>query len=102
MKSGFKIIWAGEASKNLESIIAHLLEHWTEKEIRRFVQNLDKRITLISQRPEIFRIASEKNNIRRSILSKHNSIYYKVNKPKATIEILTIWDNRQNPQNIKL
>ena len=42
MKNTFKLIWSDEALKNLQRTIVYLEEQWTEKEISKFVQLLDR------------------------------------------------------------
>jgi hypothetical protein len=47
MKSGYKLDWADEALKNLDSIIDYLTIRWTDKEIVNFYKRLEKRLELI-------------------------------------------------------
>ena len=42
MKSGLKIRWTEEATKNLENIIIYLETNWTPKELKKFFQKLEK------------------------------------------------------------
>ena len=44
MKNGLKIRWTEEATKNLESIIIYLESNWTDKELKRFFQKLEKQM----------------------------------------------------------
>lgn len=39
-------------------------------------------------------------NVHRAIITKHNSIYYQI--LETEIEIITIFDNRQDPNNLVL
>ena len=100
MRNGYKIVWSDEALENLEKIIHYLESNWTEKELKRFFSRLEKRIRLISQRPQIFPESQAKSSIKKSVLSKQTTIYYKIG--KDTVEIVTFFDNRQNPEKLKL
>ena len=54
---------------------------------------------LISQNPEMF-IEVDKKNIRKGMISKQTSVFYKV--LNQDILIVTFWDNRQNPEKLSL
>ncbi len=100
MINTYKIIWSDEALTNLDAILKYLEIYWTEKEIKRFLNNLDKRIKLISLNPLIFPSTLRSNNIRKSVLSKQTSIFYRVSKDQ--IEIISIFDTRQNPDKLHI
>ena len=44
MKNIYKIIWSDEALTNLKDTINYLENHWTETEIKKFAQLLDKHL----------------------------------------------------------
>ena len=71
MKSGFSIRWTEQDVYDLENILGYLLHHWSEKEVRNFVETLDQRIALISSNPRLFPKTQIRPNVRRSVLSKH-------------------------------
>ena len=52
MKSGLKIRWTEEATKNLDSIIFYLETNWTSKELISFFTKLEKQLYLLSLFPE--------------------------------------------------
>lgn len=100
MKNGYKILWTNNALKELQKTIQHLEENWTQKELRNLAINLEKTLNLISQNPYIFQVSDEINNVRRVIILKLNTMYYKVYENKVVI--LSFFSNRQNPKNRKL
>jgi len=100
MKNGYKIYWSAEAKENLISLIKYLEQNWSEKETSYFIKKLDKRIKLISAYPEIFPVSIKKKFVRRSILSKQITVYYSINIDR--IDILSLFDVRQNPIKLKL
>jgi plasmid stabilization system protein ParE len=99
MTSGYKVVWSEEANKNLEQIIDYLEKEWTEKEIGNFFGKLEKTITLISKKPNLFRITNKRKNIHKCVLIKQVSIYYKHS--KDTVYIISLFDNRQHPSKLK-
>ena len=100
MRSGFRIVWTDRALSNLDSIIEYLTLNWSEKETSNFFRKLDSRIDIISRRPLLYPSTSSRENIRRSVLTPQVTIYYRIN--KETVEILTLFDNRQNPSRLTL
>jgi plasmid stabilization system protein ParE len=65
-----KVIWSDEADKNLETILNYLQAKWTSKEVQSFLSKLEKAITLISNRPKLFRETSSRKNLRKCVLNK--------------------------------
>jgi plasmid stabilization system protein ParE len=55
---------------------------------------------MISKNPYSFSIIDE--NVRRVVIHKNVSLYYDYKEEQNTIEILSIFDNRQNPDKLKL
>ena len=60
MKNGYKILWTDFALKELEKTIEYLEENWTEKELRNLAENIEEKLALISQNPNLFQ-ASRKS-----------------------------------------
>ena len=99
MESTYKIIWSDEALKNLARIIEYLEQRWTEREIRNFSRLLDRQISLIQTNPELFPTSSTSNGLRKAVLTKQTTIFYRIDDLK--IKIVTLFDNRQNPNKMK-
>lgn len=62
MKSGYNILWTPNALNELEKTIEYLEENFSEKEIKKLAQKIEKITVLISQNPYIFP-KSESQNI---------------------------------------
>ncbi len=101
MKSGYKILWTDNALSELEQIYSYLEQNSTDKVLNKLSSDLDKTLRLISQNPRLFQI-SEYKNIRRVVLLKFNTLYYRVNEENKVIEILSFFSNRQNPSHKKM
>lgn len=99
MKSGYSIIWTDEALHNLSLIIAYLETNWTEKEIRKFVRRIEKLLELIAIFPEIYPSTNNRKKMRRCVLTKQISLYYKV--MKREIFVVTLFDNRQDQKKLR-
>ncbi len=100
MKNGYKILWTDNALSELQKTVEYLEEHWTKKELRNLATNLEKTLNLISNNPYLFQASEIKEDVRRAVVLKLNTLYYRVN--KNNVEILTFFSNRQNPKKRKL
>ena len=97
MKSGFKIFWTDHALSELKQTIEYLENNWTKRELRIFSAKLDHTIELISKSPEIFPSSLEIKGVRKAVVEKYNTLYYRIN--NENIEIISLFSNRQNPSN---
>ena len=100
MKNGYRIRWTDNALKELAETIAFLETNWTEKELRKLSNALDKTLNLISQNPYLFQSSDFKKNIRRAVILSLNSLYYKIK--DQDVEIISFFSNRQSPTKRKL
>jgi len=95
MNNTYKVIWSEKSVSGLRSIITYLEQNWSEKEIGKFIKRLDNQIQLITSYPFLFPSSPKSKKLRRSVLTKQTTIYYRV-KPNV-IEIISIFDTRQDP-----
>jgi len=95
---GRKVIWSPASEKDFEAILEYLQSRWTYRVISIFINKEDDNISLIVEDPKIFPIINEKLQIRKSVITKHNTLYYRIN--KQNIEIVRLFDSRQNPHKL--
>lgn len=98
MPTYYKVEFSKRAETDYYQIIEYLLHNWSKTEARQFILDIDKEIARIIAFPYAFPASGEKKEVRRCVVSRINTIYYKVAKSK--IFIITIFDNRQ--QEVKL
>ena len=61
---------------------------------------LEETLSLIAQNPNLFQVSDIKKEIRRVVILKHNTLYYRhINNQ---IEIISFFLNRQSPKKRKL
>jgi plasmid stabilization system protein ParE len=95
-----KARWTREAEESFEGIIDYLQAEWSEKEVRSFVRKADALIRQIEKNPYQFS-ASRFYEIRRAVITKHTSLFYRVNEQDQIVELYSFWDNRRNPEDQK-
>ena len=96
MKNGYRIKWTDNALEELKMTFEYIEDNWTEKELRNLSSEIERALNLISTNPKLFP-KLENRNIRRAVIKKLNTIYYRVIENNS-IEILSFFSNRQNPE----
>ncbi len=95
----FKVIWSQNAYDDYIRVIDNLLSNWSEQVTLKFMDIVENNFFLLSTHPFIG-IASEKDpTVRSVLLTKHNRLYHQVLQNR--IELLSIFDTRQDPEKNK-
>ena len=95
-----RIIWSPSAENDLEKIADYLFENWNAKTAIQFISLVDHLVELISKNPKLFPQINSELKVRKCVITKHNSIFYRLSEKQ--IDILRIFDTRQNPEKLKL
>ncbi len=61
---------------------------------------IEKTLQLISMNPELFPKTQKILNVRRVVVTKQNTLYYRIK--NKTIEVLSFFSNKRNPNKLKL
>ncbi|MBV6647452.1 MAG: type II toxin-antitoxin system RelE/ParE family toxin, partial [Cyclobacteriaceae bacterium] len=61
---------------------------------------VEQKIKLISQNPYLFQVSNEHPEVRRAVVIKLNSIYFRIKEDQ--VEILSFYANRKDPEDRKL
>ncbi|MGI5914446.1 MAG: type II toxin-antitoxin system RelE/ParE family toxin [Bacteroidales bacterium] len=94
-----KVIWSPQSEIDLLQITDYLNENWEGKVVIKFIDIIDEITNQISLNPRQFPIIQKKGKIRKCVITKHNSLYYR--ERKEFVDILRIYDNRQDPHKLK-
>lgn len=97
-----KVTWTPRAIKSFNKIIDFLSESRTKKEIESFADQTDKVIERITENPYMFIATEKRKNVRRGLIGRLVSVFYRVKPRKKEIELLRFHDNRQDPKKIGL
>lgn len=92
------IIWSDEGKNDLNQLINYLDVHWSKSVAEKFIEILEITIRRIKLNPTQFQIVTGKASIYKVIVTKHNTIYFELF--DGRIEILRIFDTRQNPDKL--
>ena len=95
MESGFKINWTDHALSELSETIKYLEDNWTEHELTQFANAVDNTVEIISRHPEIFPASHKRKKIRKAVVDKNNTLFYRI--AKDSIQILSLFGTSQDP-----
>jgi plasmid stabilization system protein ParE len=93
----YEVIWSAEAESSFEQIISYLEFAWSDSEIKKFVTEANRTISIISKKPHLFK-QSEKTGVHQVMIGKQNMLLYDVNERDKRIELLSFWDGRKSPE----
>jgi len=85
--------------RKLDSLLIYLEEEWSTKVKHEFVLKLDKSLKQIQKLPDSFPESEKIRGLRKCVLTKQTTLFYKYS--ETTIDVITIFDNRQNPKSLK-
>jgi len=90
-----QVIWSPLSEKDFEKIIDYLKRDWDNKVVEKFIDITDQLIYQISINPKQYPIINKSKRIRKCVITKHNTLFYRDR--KDYIDILRIFDTRQDP-----
>lgn len=94
-----KIIWSPDSEQDLEIILEYLSYEWESSVATKFLDIIEDLTTQISINPRQFPLLHTRLNIRKCVITKHNTLYY-INR-RTHVELLRIYDSRQDPEKLK-
>lgn len=89
------------AESKLLKLSEYLLEEWNLKTRDKFISKLNEKIKQISSHPDSCPKSLEFNNLYKCVVTKQTTFFYRIIDERKEIEIITIFDTRQNPDNLK-
>ena len=97
------IIWLPKAKIQLYDISLYWLEKTqSESYILKLEAEIAKICEMLEYNPRIGTILDNRKDVRRVIVLRNFSIFYQIIEQKQVIEIISFWDNRNNPEKLNL
>jgi len=88
-----KIVWTKRSDTKFTNILNYLNEEWGQKVTAAFIQRTYDFLDIIIDFPEIGVIQNSSRNIRGFTLTKHITVFYRIE--DQNIILLSFFDNRQ-------
>ena len=93
------VIWSPHSEQDFDQILDYLQKKWDFQVIEKFIEITELLIDQISLYPKRFPVINKKLNVRKCVLTKHNTLFYR--EMKNHIDILRIYDSRQDPKKLE-
>jgi plasmid stabilization system protein ParE len=93
-----QVVWSPLAERDIANILEYLNKNWDEKVTNDFIDLTEELIGQISNNPRQFPVVYKKEKIRKCVLTKHNTLFYRGS--KSRVDILRIYDTRQDPETL--
>lgn len=93
-----QVFWSPQSESDLIQILDYLHRNWEVKVAVKFINIIDEIVNQISLNPRQFPVIQKKKKIRKCVITKHNTLYYRAS--KEFVDILRIYDSRQDPHKL--
>ena len=90
-----KIIWSKRAENGYDRIVNYLIDNWSEKEVKVYIQETSKFLELLSENPKILQKSNGKKNLYRGPMNRLTMVTYRLYPRKKVIELVNIRSTRQ-------
>lgn len=97
-----EVIWSAKAKTTFYLVLDYLDKNWSGKEVESFYNRTQIVLKSVSNYPELFPASTKNKKIRKAIVDKNNTFYYKIDTYHRKIHVLTFYDSRQDPKKLKL
>jgi plasmid stabilization system protein ParE len=97
-----KIKWSKNALSELASTLSYLEETFTNSEIVKLQSELSKLENLLATNPYVGKSITERQNVKKLVILKYNSLYYSIDLVQNEILVLSFFSNRRHPNKIKI
>ncbi len=94
-----QIVWSPLSENDISDILNYLIANWDKNVAFRFITLTENILHQLAVNPKQFPFINKNERVRKCVLTKHNTLFYREN--QTQIEILRIYDTRQNPQKLK-
>lgn len=94
-----EVIWSPASEEDLNNIVEYLKLHWSFRITSRFINKVDDCVGLIIENPTIFPFINKDMGIRKCVITKQNSLFYR--EKDNNIEIIRVFDTRQDPNKLE-
>ncbi|MCK9421451.1 MAG: type II toxin-antitoxin system RelE/ParE family toxin [Bacteroidales bacterium] len=94
----WEIKLSGRAMKKLDNLLVFLEKEWSTKVKNDFILKLNKSLKQIQKLPDSFPESEKIRGLRKCVVTKQTTIFYKYS--DKTIDIVAIFDNRQDPKSL--
>ena len=98
----YKVVLSNRAISDLDQTLNYLLQNWTVKDARNFLNKLEELKDILTKNPLLFANYDMERSIHKAVLTKHNIVFYQVDELNKIVHIITIFNVYQDPEKLNL
>ena len=95
------VFLSATAERKLLTLTEYLLENWGLKAKNDFVEKLTQKIRQLALYPESCPKSTQFQNLYKCVVTKQTTLYYRITTEQNAVEIITVFDTRQDAQKLK-
>ncbi len=96
-----EIVWTRLANITYKEIFENLEWRWTKKEMKNFKDLTNNLLEKIRKEQIVHPFANQKLGVRKGVIHKNVSLFYKEDRKNNKIYLITFFNNRMNPEALK-
>ena len=93
-----KIIWSQTAIDTYIANIQYLEKEWTTKEVRNFIEAVQKKLQALSIHPNLGKRSGKRVGLRQIVVNKRMLMYYRYKPLKKEIQLVYFFNTHQKPK----
>jgi len=96
-----KVFLSALAEDKLTKLTKYLESEWSRKVKEEFIAILTERINQIATHPESCPQSFIHQGLYKCVVTRQTTFYYRINRKLNEVEIITVFDTRQNPDKLE-
>ncbi len=95
------VFWSDQAKRTFANNVQYLQAEWSEKELSKFILRSEYVLLNIEQSPDLYSKSNKSKNIRKVVINKQITLYYRYYPAKKMVVLLSFWNNCQDSKKLK-
>ena len=96
-----EIVWTKLAKITYIEVLENLKKRWTKKEMKNFKDLTNELLEKVKSNQVVHLYANEKLCVRKGVVHKNVSLFYREDRKNNKIYLITFFNNRMNPKTLK-
>ena len=97
----YSVRWTEKASSDYLEVVDYLKSRWGDRSAEKFIDKVDKQISLIQEMPSLYPASEFFQSLRRCVMAKQISMYYLEVEVTKEIIIIRLYDNRRDTSELE-
>ena len=95
-----EIVWTRLAKITYIEVLENLKKRWTGKDIENFRDLTNELLEKVKNEQVVHLYANEKLGVRKGVIHKNVSLFYREDRKNNKIYLITFFNNRMNPKTL--